>query len=349
MNPYNPNIPADNCASNQESSYLYQPHRSIENHNVLQYNNQSAATFNNNRGRPISCSYQPVSDLSYEKKDHVVPPMTLQSDIPLQLPQTNSLTNTAFQSKINSQFNSHWLNPCSSSDYLSFQGQHGTLSHSDPTSIHCSSILCSSNYGNPEHAFLQGQIPVFNSSNFYGCHSNHYNTGQYPSVVSSGQSFIHEPQQHDYAPQCEINDPSSPIFSVNSSKETILLDDKPVPQNKNSKKTNKSIDRNFRQRGQNAIGPQKKWSENDTKLLLKICLEQKSSNKINRKRRELEWTSIARIFKERGGVRNAHYSSCKQKYERETGYVKVTCINQLTTEQRNFLLENRHCLNKVDV
>ena len=222
MNPYNPNIPADNCASNQESSYLYQPHHSIANHNVLQYNNQSAATFNNNRGRPISCSYQPVSDLSYEKKDHVVPPMTLQSDIPLQFPQTNSLTNTAFQSKINSQFNSHWLNPCSSSDYLCFQGQHGTLSHSVPTSIHCSSILCSSNYGNPEHAFLQGQIPVFNSSNFYGCHSNHYNTGQYPSVVSSGQSFIHEPQQHDYAPQCEINDPSVKRKGETSS-EVLLL------------------------------------------------------------------------------------------------------------------------------
>ena len=59
--------------------------------------------------------------------------------------------------------------------------------------------------------------------------------------------------------------------------------------------------------------------------------------------------SIAKSFKEKGGIRDAHYSSCKQKYERETDYVKVFCIKQLTKEQKKFLLENKDCSNKVKV
>merc|ERR1712146_767702 len=82
---------------------------------------------------------------------------------------------------------------------------------------------------------------------------------------------------------------------------------------------------------------------------LKICSEQKQFNQKKGKKRELDWTTIAWMFKERGGIRSAHYSSCKQKYERETGYMKVSSIKELTLAQQKFLLDNKHCLNKVDV
>lgn len=340
-----------------------------------QYSRKEAATFSDKHQLNSSLSLNRIQDRSVS-----LPKLQYENS---NIHHSKFSTNNPFLRNTNNKFNcpTNWLKPYYSSQTLQPQAHHfpnniygasyiysannpilinrgkfhvngTTMNDVQNGTISCSlsknnmllMITCSStNYCNNPAPILTKQNPVYN------CHPLS-NKEEHPSNTTRKQLFVY-PQKNYVGIQRSKQKGDQPLMLSTGSPKKII--DK-VTQNstlkeKKKQKATASVKVNYKQRVQKPIGPQKKWSDSDTKLLLKLCSEQKRFNQRKGKKREIDWTTIARIFRERGGIRNAHYSSCKQKYERETGYVKISCIKELTLEQQKFLLDNKHCLNKVDV